>query len=64
MKCGSNFRKPVSQISDRAKRYRAHSAGMQAEWPEGLREVRLAAIHRHRAQRWRRVELAQIEPAI
>jgi hypothetical protein len=33
-RCGANFRKPVSQISDRAKRYRAHSPGCR---PDGLK---------------------------
>lgn len=33
-RCGANWRKPVSQISDRAKRYRANSAGCR---PKGRR---------------------------
>src|SRR5580704_12018230 len=33
-RCGANFRKPVSQISDRAKRYRAHSPGCRPDGPK------------------------------
>ena len=34
MRCGANFRKPVSEITDRAKRYRAHSAGCRPKGPK------------------------------
>jgi hypothetical protein len=34
VRCGANFRKPVSEISDRAKRYRAHSAGCRPKGPK------------------------------
>lgn len=34
MKCGARFRKPVSEISDRAKRYRAHSPGCRPLGPK------------------------------
>jgi len=33
-RCGANFRKPVSHISDRAKRYRAHSPGCRPSGPK------------------------------
>jgi hypothetical protein len=33
-KCGANFRKPVEYISDRAKRYRAHSPGCRPKGPK------------------------------
>jgi hypothetical protein len=39
-------------------------ARMQAEPTEALREVRVTALRRHRAQRWGRIELAQVEPAM
>ena len=34
MRCGANFRKPVENISDRAKRYRAHSPGCKPKSPK------------------------------
>ena len=34
MRCGAQFRKPISQISDRAKRYRAHSPGCEPSGPK------------------------------
>jgi hypothetical protein len=33
-RCGANFRKPVTEISDRAKRYRAHSPGCRPKGPK------------------------------
>jgi len=33
-RCGENFRKPVQSISDRAKRYRAHSPGCRPKGPK------------------------------
>ena len=33
-RCGARFRKPVSEISDRAKRYRAHSPGCRPKGPK------------------------------